>query len=252
VTDQLMDLTDQVFLVVGGGTNLGQTVAQLAAAHGAKVAVVVRGDLERAQGVVDGIIGDGGVARCYSADIADREALKAAATRIREELGELAAAVQCAAYRSVQPMETLAPDEWDRTVAVNLTGGFNLAQAVLPGMRARGYGRIVFVAGSVISTGMPPGHGHVAAAKSGLVGLARSIAKEFGCDGITANVVSPGVIDTPARPLSAEVLAELTAGSAIPRAADPREVAAACLFLASPTAAMVTGALIRVDGGMFS
>jgi 3-oxoacyl-[acyl-carrier protein] reductase len=247
-------LASQVVLVTGAGRNLGRAIAREAAALGARVGVNVRSDTGAAARVVAEIEEAGGTATPLVGDVALEDRVAAVVDRCAGELGGITSVVHSAAYRSHGELVDLDLAEWRRPRQATVDGAFLLTRATLPRMRAAGFGRLVFVGGSAMVNALPVGHGHVATAKAALRGFVRAIAQEAGRDGVTANVVSPGVIATEARgsvvptyrgwnPLDA---------SALGRMASMHEVASLCLYLCRPEAAIVNGQTLNADGGTFA
>ena len=167
--------------------------------------------------------------------------------RIREQLGDPTILVNNAAiYRKVA-FEELSLEEWDRTIAVNLRGAFLTSREVLPGMRAAGYGRLVAISSTAGKTGGWSPAGAYAASKAGLMGLAKTIAREYAPHGITSNVIAPTNIDTPM------IAPPPGFGDTIPvgRLGTPEDVATMALYLCSSHASYVTGEVIDLAGGAF-
>ncbi len=158
--------------------------------------------------------------------------------------------VNCAGWFPITPFERLQPDEWRRVLEVNLTGPYLACRAVLPLMKGRGWGRIISYGSASIFDGVP-GQSHYVAAKAGLVGFSKCLARELGADGVTVNVVTPGL--TPTGPVREHfppsLLERVRAGRAIGRDATPEDLVGAVLFLASPDADFITGQTLNVDGG---
>ncbi|MBX3195671.1 MAG: SDR family oxidoreductase [Microbacteriaceae bacterium] len=222
-------LEGRVAVVTGGASGIGLAIASRLTEDGASV-----GSLDLASGV----------------DVADAAAVRDAVARIARELGPPTIAVHCAAVQHMLPFDELDEEEWERTWRVNVGGAVNLVHAVVPGMRAAGAGRIVLVSSSSVVT-PPPGLAHYIATKSGLIGLARGLASEYGADGITVNAVAPGLTRTE------NALATLPPGhwdvvrsrQAVPRNGEPEDQAAAVAFLVSDEASFITGQTLLVDGG---
>jgi NAD(P)-dependent dehydrogenase (short-subunit alcohol dehydrogenase family) len=216
------------------------------AARGAAVAVHYNQGREAAEALAAEL--DAAVA--IGADLSSPsgpDELVAAATR---QLGPVTVLVNNAGLMTDAPVEAMPDELWETALALNLTAAFRACRAVIPGMRASGFGRIVNVSTQAALMGSAK-HAHYAAAKSGLHGLTFSLAKELGPDGITVNLVLPGRIETP-------LLAERSAGrmeewlgqTPLGRLGRPEEVAAVVGFLASPEASYVTGAAVNVSGGL--
>ncbi|HWC78774.1 MAG TPA: SDR family oxidoreductase [Pseudonocardiaceae bacterium] len=183
-------------------------------------------------------------------DIADSDAVRAAATRIRAELGPPNVLVHCAARQATGPFAEVTEDDWAGMMRVNVDGGFHLAQAFLPAMREAGWGRVVMVTSSSLFA-TPAGMVAYVTSKGALLGLVRGLAAEVGPDGVTVNAVAPGLTNTgrAVRDLPAEHFATVLGRQAVKRTGEPMDSAAAVSFLASADASFITGQTLLVDGG---
>jgi 3-oxoacyl-[acyl-carrier protein] reductase len=247
-----LPLAGRVGLVSGAGSaaGIGFAAARALGELGAAVAVTATSERihERAAA-----LSDAGV-RCHSviADLTRRDQVEALVSEVERSLGQVDVLVNNAgmAQTGVEDRSAefadLPPDEWDHQLSISLTSAFNLTRALVGSMRARGWGRIVFVSsvtGSFVSYRRQAAY---AASKAGLDGLRRTLAIELGPDGITVNSVAPGWIDTDST--SAEAL-DNGRFTPVGRPGRPDEVAAAIAFLATPAAGYITGETIVVDGG---
>jgi 3-oxoacyl-[acyl-carrier protein] reductase len=225
-------------LVTGGNRGIGLAVARAFAAQGDKVAVTHRGS-----GAPDGLFG----VRC---DVTDSAAVDAAFTEVEAAHGPVEVLVANAGITDDTLLLRMTEQQFSRVLDANLTGAYRVAKRAAGKMlRARG-GRMVFVSSVVALTGSA-GQVNYAASKAGLIGLARSVARELGSRGITANVVAPGFVDTDmTAALPEQRRAEILGQVPLGRYASVEEVAAVVTFLASDAAAYVTGAVVPVDGGL--
>ena len=244
------DFAGKVAVVTGGGNGIGAATCRAFAAQGARVAVLDR-DAAAAERVAGGIADRGGSATAHAIDVADRAAFHVAATKIAEAAGGIDILVNGAGTTVRRMIPDMSPEDWDRVIAVNLTGAFNGIQAVVPFIRRRG-GAIVNVAsiaGQRISFG---GTANYSASKAGLLGLTRHAAYELAPDGIRVNAVCPGPTATAfggALP-SDETKAVRAQKIPLGRMCEPEDIADPILFLAGPAARMITGVALTVDGGV--
>lgn len=198
----------------------------------------------------------GGRATWLVGDVTDSNQVSAMVRGASEKLGPISIVIHAAAWRSHRPFLELTFEEWQRTRDVTLKGAYLLTRATLPTMTEAGYGRYVFIGGSSSTTGLPIGCAHIAAAKGALRGFARALAQESSARGVTANVVSPGLVATDAR-IAAGSSPNYSGwdplrSSALGRMVTVDEVTSTVLFLCDPTAQAITGAQIAVDGGTFA
>lgn len=227
-------------LVTGGNRGIGLAIAKAFAAQGDKVAVTYRSG-------VDGLPDDLLPVQC---DVTDAEAVDRAFTEVEEKHGNVEVLVSNAGITDDGLLMRMSEDSFTRVVDANLTAAYRVAKRASRGMlRAKG-GRMIFVS-SVVGLLGSAGQVNYAASKAGLVGLARSVARELGSRGITANVVAPGFVDTDmTRALPDARRAEIVAQVPLGRYAAVEEVASAVTWLGSEQAGYVTGAVIPVDGGL--
>jgi 3-oxoacyl-[acyl-carrier protein] reductase len=245
----------RVALVTGASKGIGRTAARRLAAEGAAVAVNFRTDEAGALETVRLIEADGGRAIAVGADVSHKDDVLAMVARVVEDLGRLDILVNNAAIFPWRTWTEIEPDEWDRVLAVDLKGCLLTSQAAYPQMQARGWGRIV----SMTSATALRGHAqlmHYAAAKAGIIGFTRSLARAVGDDGITVNAVSTGTTLTEGYQrwiddgtVSLDDMLATRMREPIKRLATPDDVAAAIAYIASDDAAFMTGQVLNVDGG---
>lgn len=225
-------------LITGGNRGIGRAIAEAFIAQGDKVAVTTR-----AGGAPDGALE-------LKADVTDRAAIDAAFTAAEEAHGPVEVLVANAGITRDTLLLRMGEDDWDDVLATNLTGAFHVTKRAAKGMLRLKRGRIILIS-SVVGLLGSPGQVNYAASKAGLVGMARSLARELGPRGITTNVVAPGYVDTDMTAvLTDEQKAAIRGQVPLGRYARPEEVAGTVTWLASETAAYVTGAVIPVDGGL--
>jgi 3-oxoacyl-[acyl-carrier protein] reductase len=242
----MFDLTGKSALITGASGGIGAAVAK--ALHGAGGTVALHGTRAERLEALAGELGQR--AHVTPADLSDRAAAEGLAKQAAEAMGGLDILVNNAGLTRDNLFLRMSAEEWDSVLQVNLTAAFLLSKAVLrPMMKAR-WGRIVMVSSVGAYIGAP-GQSNYASSKAGLIGLARSIAREYGPRGITANVVAPGPIATDMLDaLPDDKRAALGAQVPVGRVGTVDEVAAAVTFLASDPAAYITGAVLPVDGGL--
>jgi 2-hydroxycyclohexanecarboxyl-CoA dehydrogenase len=238
-------------IVTGGASGIGGAISRRLATDGAMVAIFdLNGDAAEAAAVE--IEQAGGKAIGLTVDVTDRAAIDAGVEEVRARLGRPTILVNSAGLSVDGPFLDVTAEAWNRMLAINLTGTFDCCQAVLPDMVEGGWGRIVNISSSSVHSGSAGLSGYVAA-KSGVVGLTKVLALEFGKHGITVNTIPPGYIDTPMlRQTVAKGFIDLdqqTARTPVGRIGRPEDVAAACAFLVREEAGYITGQIFGVNGG---
>jgi 3-oxoacyl-[acyl-carrier protein] reductase len=229
---------DRSVLVTGGNRGIGRAIAEAFVAAGDKVAVTYRsGDLP------DGVLG----VKC---DVTDSAAVEAAFAEAEAAHGPAAVVVANAGITRDTLLLRMSEDDFAAVLDTNLTGAFRVAKRAAKSMLRQRHGRIIFIS-SVVGLLGSPGQVNYAASKAGMVGMARSMARELGSRNITANVVAPGFIETAmTAELTEDRQKEILSSVPLGRYGQTAEIAGVCLFLASEQAAYITGAVIPVDGGL--
>lgn len=230
---QLDGFTDRVAIITGGAGGIGRKVAETMLGLGAKVAVT-----DARPSDVPGCLN-------VTMDVTDEADVVAGIARIADELGTPAILVQAAGIFRIEPFEDTTSASWALSMAVNLTGAFHVAHAVLPLMREAGYGRVVTLGSSAGITGGSKATAAYGASKAGVMALAKALATEYAPFGITSNALAPSLIETEMVTGIADLLGKVPVG----RLGQPSDVADLVAFLCSAHAGFITGAVIDINGG---
>ena len=250
---RFVSLAGRTAIVTGSGRNIGRAIALALAEGGANVVVNGHSDRDAVDAVVEDIRRAGGKALGLMADVSSHNAVAELVRKTVAEFGAVDIAISNVGIRRKQPFLDISLDDWQAVLDTNLSPAFYLARNVIPHMRARKWGRIIHISGFDGFWGQVTERAHNITAKSGLHGLAKALAREFGADGITANSVVPGAIDTVrdwsqyAHQDKQKIQSEIPCG----RFGKTDEVAAACVFLCAETGAFVSGQAIHVNGGHY-
>ena len=241
-------------VVTGGASGIGLAICRHLAGRTHRVAVL---DLDggAAERAAEGLRADGAQACASAVDVSDRNAVDEALGKVRSEFGPIEIIVTSAGMARFTSFTDITLDEWNRIIAVNLTGTFHCLQAVVPDMIESGWGRIVTISSSSAQSGTRR-MAHYVASKGGVIALTKALALDLAPDGITVNTIPPGVIDTPMmrRPIESGQMAsmeQVLARAPLGRAGTPDDIAAACAFLCSEEAGYITGQQINVNGGWY-
>lgn len=242
-----MNLNGKIALVTGASRGIGRAIAELLVERGATV--VGTATSESGASAISEYLGENG--KGYALNVTSAESIDAVLKAIKEEFGDVDILVNNAGITRDNLLMRMKDDEWQDIMDTNLTSIFRMSKAVLRAMMKKRNGRIINV-GSVVGTMGNAGQANYAAAKAGVVGFTKSMAREVASRGITVNTVAPGFIETDmTKALNddqrAATLAQVPAG----RLGEPREIAATVAFLASDDAAYITGETLHVNGGMY-
>jgi len=242
----------RVVVVTGGASGIGLGISRLFAANGHPVAVLdMQGEaLERETA----LLRDGGATvSAHKVDVSDRAQIDAAYDSIRAAFGPITIVIANAGISIPVPFEDISAEQWQRTIDINLNGVFHTVQAAMPDMLAAKWGRVVTISSQAAQSGSQD-RAHYAASKGGVIGLTRSLAREFGGRGITVNTIPPSLVDTPMaregeRSGQVPPLEVIAQHIPVPRPGTPADIAHACEFLCSEKASYITGQEINVNGG---
>ncbi len=245
--NNFMNLEGKVALVTGASRGIGKAIAELLVERGATV--IGTATSESGADAISAYLGDNG--KGLALNVTDVDSIESVLKSINDEFGGIDILVNNAGITRDNLLMRMKDDEWTDILDTNLTSIFRLSKAVLRGMMKKRQGRIINV-GSVVGTMGNAGQTNYAAAKAGVIGFTKSMAREVASRGVTVNTVAPGFIETDmTKALNddqrAATLAQVPAG----RLGDPREIASAVAFLASPEAAYITGETLHVNGGMY-
>jgi NAD(P)-dependent dehydrogenase (short-subunit alcohol dehydrogenase family) len=253
ITTGSFRLDGKVALVTGSGRNIGRSIVESLAALGAKVVVNGHADIAAIETVAAEICERGGQAVAIAADVSREPDARRLVEETVSAFGGLDILVSNVGIRKYRPFLEITPEEWDEVIRVNLSAAFYLSRNAIPHMQARNWGRVIVISGFDGFWGQVTHRAPNVAAKAGLHGLAKAIAREFGPSGITANTVAPGAIDT-VRDWSQYIhqarektQAEIPLG----RFGEIDELAAACVLLAGQAGGFISGQVIHVNGGHY-
>lgn len=246
-----MNLNNQVALVTGASRGIGRAIAQELARQGAKV--VGTATSESGAAAISEYLAAVGVdcGKGVVLNVTDAARCEAVVEQVQKEYGGLSILVNNAGITQDQLAMRMKDEEWDAVIATNLSAVARLSRAVLRGMMKAKHGRIINIT-SVVGSAGNPGQMNYAAAKAGVAGMSRALAREIGSRNITVNCVAPGFIDTDmTRELGEQQVAAMMQQIPLGRFGQPEDIAAAVAFLASPQAAYITGTTLHVNGGMY-
>ncbi|EGU55915.1 3-ketoacyl-(acyl-carrier-protein) reductase [Vibrio nigripulchritudo ATCC 27043] len=242
-----MNLEGKIALVTGASRGIGRAIAELLVERGATV--IGTATSENGAAAISEYLGENG--KGLALNVTDAESIESVLKTINDEFGALDILVNNAGITRDNLLMRMKDDEWTDIMDTNLTSIFRLSKAVLRGMMKKRNGRIINV-GSVVGTMGNAGQTNYAAAKAGVIGFTKSMAREVASRGVTVNTVAPGFIETDmTKALNDEQRAATLSAVPAGRLGDPREIASAVAFLASPEAAYITGETLHVNGGMY-
>lgn len=246
----MKSLAGKTALVTGASRGIGRAIALKLAAEGANVAAVYMGSAEKAAEVKQEMLALGVKAEVYKCDVSDFAAVGNLVETVIGEFGGVDILVNNAGIARDKLVLALKEEDFDQVIAVNLKGPFNFIKALYPHFMKKRYGRIVNIA-SVIALLGNAGQANYAAAKAGVIGMTKSVAKELASRGVTCNAIAPGYITTDmTAALGEKKSAALMEVIPMHRPGSPEDIANAVAFLSSDAASYITGEVLRVDGGM--
>ncbi|CAI2304068.1 3-oxoacyl-ACP reductase [Vibrio parahaemolyticus] len=243
----MMNLEGKIALVTGASRGIGRAIAELLVERGATV--IGTATSESGAAAISEYLGENG--KGLALNVTDVESIEATLKTINDEFGAIDILVNNAGITRDNLLMRMKDDEWNDIINTNLTPIYRMSKAVLRGMMKKRAGRIINV-GSVVGTMGNAGQTNYAAAKAGVIGFTKSMAREVASRGVTVNTVAPGFIETDmTKALNGDQRAATLANVPAGRLGDPREIASAVVFLASPEAAYITGETLHVNGGMY-
>ncbi|WP_291724715.1 beta-ketoacyl-ACP reductase [Bernardetia sp.] len=238
----MFSLKNKVAIITGGAKGIGKAVAETFHKAGAKIAIW---DLdEEGQKVADSVSG-----KFYKVNTADREGLENTTQQVISDFGRIDILINNAGILRDSSFLKMSDNFWDSVIDVNLTGVYNCAKAIVPHMKTQKYGRIIN-ASSIAGVYGNFGQTNYSAAKAGVIGFTKALAREVGKDGITVNAIAPGYIQTDmTASIPKEFQEKIIASIPVRRAGKPEDIANAYLYLASEEASFVNGSVLQIDGG---
>ena len=244
-------MENRVALITGAGRGIGAQIARTLAAEHINIAVVDYGEQAAAQETLNALASMGVAVRYYQCDVSDFAATKAVADAVVRDFGKIDILINNAGVTADKLILRMDESDWDRVLNINLKGCFNMIKHVTPHMMRKRYGRIVSIS-SVVGLMGNAGQANYAASKAGIIGLTKTVAKEFGARGITANAVAPGFIKTAMTDaLSDEQKQAMHKLIPLGTLGETQDIANAVKFLVSDDARYITGVVLKVDGGMY-
>lgn len=244
----------QVVLVTGSGQGIGRELARQFAAAGA-IAVIADLSISNSENVAKEIADAGGRSLALSVDVSKKESVEAMVSAVHKEFGRIDVLVNNASIFSAlvkRPFDEIPAAEWQKVMDVNVNGVFFCAAAVAPGMRERGFGRIINISSASVHRGTK-NYLHYVTSKSALIGMTNSLARELGPHGVTANCIRPGTVATEVAERKASLTQDILQRNidlqCIPRTIVPSDLVGITMFLASPASSFITGQTIACDGG---
>ncbi|MEC5341136.1 3-oxoacyl-ACP reductase FabG [Brenneria populi] len=242
-----MSFEGKIALVTGASRGIGRAIAEKLVARGAKV--IGTATSEKGAEAISAWLGENG--KGYVLNVSDESSVEKTLADIRAEFGEIDILINNAGITRDNLLMRMKEDEWQDILDTNLTSVFRLSKAVMRAMMKKRFGRIITI-GSVVGTMGNAGQANYAAAKAGLIGFSKSLAREVASRGITVNVVAPGFIETDmTQALTEEQRAGILSQVPANRLGDAKEIASAVAFLASDEAGYITGETLHVNGGMY-
>jgi 3-oxoacyl-[acyl-carrier protein] reductase len=243
-------LSGRIALVTGASQGIGRACALELARAGAHVALAAR-SIDKLEAVAAEITAAGGIAKAFALDVSSEESIKEGAKAVLAHFGKVEILVNNAGITRDGLMMRMKREDWDSVLATNLTGAFLLTQACVSSLLKNRWGRIINIT-SVVGEMGQAGQANYAASKAGLIGLTKSLAREFASRGITVNAVAPGFIETPmTHVLTEEQQTNIAAQIPLARMGTDADIAHAVVYLASEEAGYITGHTLDVNGGMY-
>jgi len=246
----LFRLEGKTALVTGASRGIGEAIARRYAEQGARVILAAR-SLDALEALAESLRGEGAEAHALALDLSDHEGIAARLGELPEDFASIDILVNNAGITRDNLLARMKQEDWDQVMATNLTGAFVATKALIRGMMRKRWGRIISIS-SVVGMMGNSGQANYAAAKAGLIGFSKSIARELASRNITANVIAPGYVATAMTENLPQAAAdELASGIPLKRLGAADDVAAAAVYLASEEAGYVTGEVLNVSGGLY-